>query len=234
MIASGNAKRSARVSAAPASEFGHDRKAHTMSDARPPLDMDEMRRHSAELIDGLRRSGAVPGIKVGDLAPVFSLPDAHGRAVHLADRLESGPVVLAFYRGAWCPVCNTAFTGLQAALPRFTELGASLVTVSPQRPDDSLAFVRKLSLGFDVLSDAAQETIRAYNLQFELSDELKAMYPLLGMDLTQQNADGSWNLPVPATFVIDQERVVRAAHVDPDYRNRMVPDDIVAALQALR
>ena len=76
--------------------------------------------------------------------------------------------------------------------------------------------------------------IRAYKLQFELSDELKAMYPQLGMDLTDQNADGSWSLPVPASFVIDQNGIVRAAHVDPDYRNRMVPDDIVAALRSLR
>ena len=162
------------------------------------------------------------------------MPDPNGHVVSLTDRLQAGPVVLVFYRGAWCPVCNVAFTGLQEALPRFTELGASLLAVSPQRPDDSLAFVQKLQLRFDVLSDATQNTIQAYNLQFELSDALKAMYPLLGMDLTRQNADGSWNLPVPATFVIDQDGIVRATHVDPDYRSRMLPDDIVAALQSLR
>lgn len=205
-----------------------------MSESRPTIDMDALRQHSAELIEHLRHTGATPGLAVGEPAPPFSLPDPHGRSVSLAQRLESGPVVLVFYRGAWCPVCNNAFIGLQAALPRFTELGASLVAVSPQRPDDSLAFVQKLTLGFDVLSDASQETNRAYRLQFELSDELKGMYPALGMDLTRQNADGSWNLPVPATFVIDQQQTIRAAHVDPDYRNRMVPDEIVAALRALR
>jgi peroxiredoxin len=84
-----------------------------------------------------------------------------------------------------------------------------------------------------VLSDLDQTIAAAYRLRFELTDELKALYERFDMSLTKANADGSWNLPVPATFVIDRDGTVRARHVDPDYRTRMEPADILRAVEAL-
>lgn len=89
------------------------------------------------MIERLRSDGVTPGIEVGDRAPSFALSDAYGGKVALDDRLAVGPVVLSFYRGAWCPICNTELTGLQEALGRIKELGASLLAVSPQAPDAS-------------------------------------------------------------------------------------------------
>lgn len=187
-----------------------------------------------DMIERLRADGVTPGLEVGERAPSFSLPDANGNAVSLDERLAEGPVVISFYRGAWCPVCGKEMQALQEALPRIRELGASLVAISPQEPGASLPFVRRLDLGFDVLSDRDQRVIREYRLQFELVPELRDTYRQWGMSLEEQNADGSWNLPVPATFVVARDGTIAARHVDPDYRQRMAVDDLVAALAALQ
>lgn len=186
------------------------------------------------MIERLRADGTVPGIGVGERAPSFELPDVHGGLVSLDERLAAGPVVLCFYRGAWCPVCSTELAGLQAALPAITELGASLVAISPQTPDASRPFVQRLDLGFDVLSDGDQATIRGYRLQFALDEDLRPLYRSFGLALDEHNADGSWNLPVPATFVLDRDGIVRARHVDPNYRERMEVDDLLAALAEIQ
>ena len=189
------------------------------------------------LIDGLvaelRTSGSVPGLAVGEQAPAFTLTDAGGTPVTLADRLAAGPVVLSFYRGAWCPVCNIELRTLQERLDEITGRGASLVAVSPQAPDESLSFAERVGLGFTVLSDLDQAVADAYRIRFRLTDELIAQYTEWGLLLPEQNADGSWDLPVPATYVIDTAGTIRARHVEPDYRRRMDPDEILAALDAI-
>jgi peroxiredoxin len=143
-------------------------------------------------------------------------------------------VVLSFYRGEWCPFCNLELRALQAALPRLRTRGASLIAISPQSPDHSLSITDKAGLTFDVLSDARQQVIRAYRLQFTVPADLKDLHlNVFGNDLSAQTADGSWDLPIPATFVIDQAGIVRARHVSADYTTRMDPTDIEAALDAL-
>ena len=179
-------------------------------------------------------SGVAPGLAVGDRAPGFTLPDATGRQVSLADRLDAGPVVLQFYRGDWCPYCNLHLRALQAALPEIRKRGASLVAISPQSPDHSLSLTEQAELEFDVLSDVDQHVIRDYRLQFTLPADLQSVHlDVFDLDLRAQNADGSWNLPVPATFVISAEGRIVAAGVEVDYRTRIEPSMILEALDAL-
>ena len=179
-------------------------------------------------------SGAAPGLATGERAPGFTLPNATGDPVRLATRLARGPVVLSFYRGEWCPFCNLELRALQAALPRFRARGASLIAISPQSPDHSLSVTEKASLTFDVLSDARQEVIAAYRIQFTVPADLKDLHlNLFGNDPSAHTADGSWNLPIPATFVIDRSGIIRDRHVSADYTTRMDPDDIDKALAAL-
>ncbi len=156
-----------------------------------------------------------------------------GELVRLEDRIASGPVVVVFYRGGWCPYCNLHLAELNRSLDEIRALGASLIAITPQRPDDSLSFAEKLDLGFDVLSDPGQQVIRSYHLQFRLPDVLHDLYRQMGMGLEEQNADGSWNLPVPATFVVDRGGIIAARHVDPDYKERMSASAVLEALQAL-
>ena len=134
-------------------------------------------------------------------------------------------MVLKFYRGSWCPICNRDLRSLQDILPQIKSLGASLLAVSPQNPDMAMDAKEKNSLEFRVLSDANQEVIRKYNLQFDPGEDY-----LKRRDLRLLNGDGSIFLPVPATFVIDRQAVIRAAHIDPNYTLRMKPEAILAAL----
>lgn len=183
----------------------------------------------------IHASGVAPGLALGDRAPNFTLPDALGQPVTLAGLVAQGPVVVTFYRGEWCPYCNVQLRELQAALPRFAELGASLLAISPQAADHSLTLTEKHELSFPVLSDLDQEVIRAYRLQFTLAGDLEDLQVnVFENDPREQNADHSRSLPVPATFVIDRSGVIRAAFVSADWRYRPEPADIIAALEGLQ
>lgn len=170
---------------------------------------------------------------VGDPAPRFTLPSATGTTVALDDLLAEGPVVLTFYRGAWCPYCNLALRTLQQHHPDITARGARLVAVSPQIPDESLTLTEKHGLAFDVLSDLGSDTAKQYGLAFDLPDDLAAAYDKLGLDLQRVNDGHPRTLPLPATYVIDRDGVIRWAFVDTDYTTRAEPADIIAALDAI-
>lgn len=171
--------------------------------------------------------------KVGEKAPDFILPDVHGRGMKLSEKTATGPVVLIFYRGGWCPYCNIQLRALQRHMDTLRSLGASLVAISPQSPDNSLSTAEKHKLEFDVLSDVGGRVAREYGLVFELSEPLREIYLKWDLDLTKWNGDGSWDLPVPATYVLDRQGIIRTAQVDSDYTRRMEPSDILAALKEL-
>jgi len=193
----------------------------------------------AELLEGFGRIVAAQAAvdyaarapKVGDRAPDFTLPDQLRREVSLAGELEQGPVVLIFYRGEWCPYCNTMLRtyGLRAA--DFSQRGARLVAVSPQTPDNSLTMAEKHSLEFPVLSDEGGEVIGTYGLKYDVAS--REVYETAGVDLAKFNGSGGWILPAPAVFVIDREGTVRFVSVNGDYTQRAEPDEALAALDSL-
>jgi peroxiredoxin len=186
-------------------------------------------------IEELRASFALEkAIGVGGRAPDFALPDPRGKPVSLSGLLKLGPVVVTFYRGGWCPYCNMQLRAYQAALPEMTALGARLVAISPQLPDGSLSTAETNELTFDVLSDAGNRVARSFGLVYALPEELRAALRSNNKALPGINGDESWELPVPATYVIDRDRRVVLAFIDVDYRNRLVPEDILTALKKLR
>jgi len=172
-------------------------------------------------------------LKAGAQAPAFSLPYPQGHSIDLAELLQKGPVVLVFYRGSWCPFCNLQLRAYQKALPEMQKLGASLVAVSPQTPDNSLTIVEKAELTFPVLSDQGNQVARQYGLVFKLSEALQGLQKAFKNDITQFNGDPSWELPMPGVFVIDQSGTIRFASVDPNWTNRVEPAVILEQLKAL-
>lgn len=171
-------------------------------------------------------------LQVGDKAPDFTLPDALGEEVTLYSQLEKGPVVLTWYRGGWCPYCNITLQYLQQRLPDFKKEGASLLALTPELPDKSLDTKEKHDLQFQVLSDVGNKVGKEYGVVFQLTDEVAGIYQE-SFDLHGYNGDGSNELPLAATYVIDSEGVIQYAFLDADYRNRAEPDEIVAQLKKL-
>ena len=172
-------------------------------------------------------------INTGDTAPDFELPNATGGTVRLYETLNKGPVILNFYRGGWCPFCNLELQALQSRLHEIKSLGATLIGISPETPDNSLTTAEKHQLDFDVLSDPGNNTTRAYGLIFTIYEEMRPLYLKWELDVPAFNGDDSWELPVPATYLIDKDKAVRAAHVDKDYTKRMEPELILAELRKL-
>lgn len=182
--------------------------------------------------EDLAKSGiAERSLKVGDKVPDFTLPDAKGGTTKLSDLLKQGPVVISFYRGTWCPYCNLQLRAYQRRLPDLRALGASLVAVSPQTPDNSLSMAEKNQLEFDVLSDVGNAVARQFGLVFSLAEELRPIYEGMGIKLPNYNGDESYELPIPGTFVIGQDGTIRLAHVDADYTHRLEPAAIIASLR---
>ena len=171
--------------------------------------------------------------KAGDPAPDFALAGVDGRTTRLSTALRDGPVVVSFYRGGWCPYCNLELRALQSVLPQVRGLGAQLVAISPQTPDESLSTAEKNALAFPVLSDVGGEVARSFGIAFDLAEALRPIYARFGHALPDRNGDDSWVLPIPATYVIDRSGRIVLAFVDIDYRNRLDPADIVRALQTL-
>ncbi len=187
-----------------------------------------------EGIEQVKKSGALEkALKVGDRAPDFELPNALGKPVKLSSLLEHGPVVVTWYRGAWCPYCNIALHGFQKVLPEIKAEGASLVAISPQTPDHTAATVAKDGLGFEVLSDKGNKAAHAFGVAYKIPtvviDQMKGR-----LDLNQYNGDSSNELPLGATYVIDRQGVIRYAFVDGDYRKRAEPSAVVSALRGLK
>jgi len=187
---------------------------------------------SAE-IEKLAASGIVQrALHVGDKAPDFSLPDARGGVITLSSLLSKGRVVLAFYRGGWCPFCDLQLRAYQSVLTHIHSQGAELVAISPQTADYAQLDVEQKQLTFPVLHDAHNGVARTYGLVFQLSEALQQLQTNFGNPTPKFNGDESWELPIPGTFVLDRSGVVTLAHVDPNYTTRLEPAAILAALQA--
>jgi peroxiredoxin len=175
-------------------------------------------------------------LTVGQSVPAFTLPDAFGENIPLKSLLASGPVVISFYRGEWCPYCNIGLHALEQALPRMRELGATLIAISPEKPDHGIVAIQKHSLTFPVLSDFGNVVARQFGIVFQVGPEQQEFSKnVFKNDIALRNGEKSYELPVPATFVVDGTGVIRFAHADVDYMTgRAEPEAVIAALESIR
>lgn len=169
-------------------------------------------------------------LKAGEKTPNFTLPDAFGKPVTLSELLAHGPVVLTFYRGDWCPVCNLTLRGYQAALPLMMAQNATLIAISPQNIDNTLLTVQNKELSFPVLSDVGNVVARQYRLVWSIPEDQRST----STPLPQFNGDDSWELPVTGTFVIAQDGMIVLAAVDADWTRRLEPQTIIDTLRQLK
>lgn len=196
----------------------------------PPEVLALMHKATAELIASGLASRA---LKAGDRAPVFTLVDSDGKLVSSADLLRKGPLVVTFYRGVWCPFCNTDLQAIEATAGEIREQGAELVAISLQTAVFSRKSRRENKLSFPILSDPNGETAAAFGIRFVLPEYLREVYRMLKVDLSQFNGEPSWTLPMPGRYVIAQDGVIAYAEVNPDYTRRPDPSELLPTLKQL-
>ncbi len=192
---------------------------------------DNKKRAYREGIESVEKSGIVNTAKqVGDKAPDFTLTNALGKPVTLSEYLNKGKVVLTWYRGNWCPYCNLTLHALQEELSNFKTHGAYLIALTPELPDESISTSQKHDLQFEVLSDIGNKVAKEYGIVFQLTDKVAEMYNQ-SFELNNHNGDNSNELPLAATYIIDQNGEILYAFLDADYRNRAEPSEITVFLK---
>lgn len=199
-------------------------------EARGPEEL-KARARAIEDVDAAGVAGVA--LTMGDSIPRFTLPDASGRPVRIADLIESGPVVISFYRGGWCPYCNLELRALQGRLAELRDLGAMLVAISPELPDRSLSTVERNKLTFPVLSDLGNRVAREFRLVHLVAPEVVAYQLGNNNDVAAFNGAEVAEVPLPATYVVDRAGRVEYAFVSADYTRRSDPDDVLAAVRKL-
>lgn len=171
-------------------------------------------------------------LQIGQKVENFSLANHNGENIELADLLKKGPVIISFYRGGWCPYCNLELKALNDYLPQFKTQSAQLVAISPQLPDETLSTAQKNDLEFDVLCDVSNKVAEQFGLLFTLDERIQALYTQFGIDFEHYYGDKSFKLPLPATYVINQEGVITYAFLSEDYTLRAEPIDVMTALES--
>lgn len=169
----------------------------------------------------------------GEPMPDFVLPDERGTLVRLQNLLEQGPVVVSFHRGHWCPYCKLNADGLARIAPEIKRLGAQIVAVSPETHQYGAELKSHANAAFPILSDLDNGYALELNLLFWVGDEKREAMTAAGFDIAPFQGNDTWMLPVPATFVVGRDGIIKARYIDPDYRRRMELDAILAAVAAL-
>jgi peroxiredoxin len=188
-----------------------------------------------QAIEDMRDSGILDkALQKGDKIPEFELPDVRAGIVRSRDLLAQGPLVIIFYRGSWCPYCNIQLHDFQKHLSRIKELGANLVAISPQTPDNSLSTAEKGALEFYVLSDVNIKVEKSFGLSYRVPDDVARIHIKNGVDLAWYNGNNDWQLPLALTYVVARDGTIVYAFRDVDYRKRPKSEEILRVLKKMK
>jgi peroxiredoxin len=171
----------------------------------------------------------VDPLGVDEKAPTALLLGPDGRRVDLAAKYAQKPTVLIFYRGGWCPYCNTHLGQIATAEPELLRMGYQVLAISPDRPEELAKTLDKQELTYELLSDSDVALARAFGLVFHVDDPTVEKYRGFGIDLEQASGRDHHMLPVPAVYIVDTAGVIRFAHWNPDYKTRLAPEDLLKA-----
>lgn len=171
------------------------------------------------------------GLQIGDTVKDFKAKDLHGRTFVLSEALKKSPVVVIFYRGQWCPVCNKHLSTLQDSLQLIYDKGASVIAISPEKSEFLKRTAKKTHASFSLLYDDGYKIADLFDVTFKPDRLTTIIYnTILGANLKEANTDDSQRLPIPATFIIGTDGKIVWRHFDPDYKKRSTVSDIIKAL----
>ncbi len=186
--------------------------------------------HARTIAELKQKQLAANILPVGSKIPEFQLQDHNGKEVSSSELLSKGRLVLCFIRGRWCPFCVAQMEAMNLVLPEIEQAGATLVAISPQTVQQSFFMRDQHKLRFPLLSDAGNKVAREFGLTYRVPEEQQALYKRAFVNLPFVNGDASWELPIPATYIIDHDGTVLYASADEDYTERLEPADIVRFL----
>lgn len=185
------------------------------------------------LVARLKESGGGENApRPGEPMPPFLLPDETGRLVSLQSLINRGPTIIMFYRGHWCPYCRLNVHAVIQAQDQLTSLGGQVVAIMPETQKYAEQFKYESGAPFPVLTDLDNGYALSLNLAIWLGVEIQQLLSYL--DLSEFHGNDGWVLPIPATFVVGRDGLVKARFVDPDFRRRMEIDDLIAAARSVR
>ncbi len=192
-----------------------------------------------QVVEDLRKSGILESsLQVGAKAPAFKLPDQDGKPVSSVELLRQRRLILCFIRGRWDPFCCGQLEAMNEFLPRFGQAGAALVAISPQTVKHSYFMHDQHRLRFPLLSDAGNQVARqfgiVYGVPYTEPTNQQDIYRRVFINLPNTNGDASWELPIPATYILDRDGTVLYASVNPDYTERPEPAEILERLILLK
>lgn len=196
---------------------------------RGPQFMDEVDRFVGRL-EAARAGASAP--QVGEPMPEFVMPDHDGRLVSLAELLAKGPAVIAFHRGHWCIYCRLNMAGLAEVQDRLAP--ARLVAVSAETQHYTRSLRSEARAEFPFLTDVGGGYALSLNLAIWVDEAMARLIDSAGWDVPAFQGGGGWLLPIPSVFVVRQDGIIAARHVDPDYRRRMELDALLKAVERLR
>lgn len=171
------------------------------------------------------------GLFISSKAPDFKAKDQHGTEIRLKDLLKKGKVVLVFYRGQWCPYCNRHLKRLEDSLQLIKDKGATLLAVSPEKPESISITVEKTKASYSILYDEGLKIMKAYDVEYELSENTVTRYRNSNIDIIENNGKNGKYLPVPAIYIIDKESTVTYRFFEPDYKKRPSVAEILKQLE---
>jgi peroxiredoxin len=187
----------------------------------------------ASVVAELKEQGITSrSISEGARAPGFTLNDHNGKPVSSAELLSRGRLIVCFFRGRWCPFCVGQLEAMNQILAQIEQAQASLIAISPQTVKQSFFMADQHKLRFPLLSDPGNQLARQFGLVYRVPDNQQAVYRRVFINLPFTNGDQSWELPVPATYILNRDCSVLYASVDPDYSERPEPSDILRQLAA--
>jgi len=186
--------------------------------------------HARAVTDLKHQRLAANILPVGTKIPEFQLQDHDGHTVSSSVLLAKGRLILCFIRGRWCPFCVAQMEAMNLIVPEIEQAGATLAAVSPQTVQQSFFMHNQHKLRFPLLSDAENKVAKQFGLAYRVRDEQKAIYQRAFVNLPFVNGDDSWELPIPATYIIDRDGTVLYASANEDYTERPEPEDIVRFL----
>jgi peroxiredoxin len=186
--------------------------------------------HARVIQELMEQRAAERALARGAPAPEFELEDQDGQRLSSREVLAARVLVVCFFRGRWCPFCVGQLEAMNLLLPQIAAAGAALVAISPQTVRQSFFMADQHKLRFPLLSDGRNQVARRFGLVYQVPEYERSVYQRAFVNLPLANGDDSWELPIPATYIVGRDGIVRYASLNPDYRVRPEPADLLAHL----